>query len=275
MTTPTFAASVGEQHQDTEQRSWVEMVMGLPISVTVRGPEARGALADQVVAGVYGELRHADRVFSTYRADSEISLLRSGALAPEFASTDVRDVLELCAQARALTGGDFDAEITQIDGHRELDPSALVKGWAVEHAASGLDQLDGHDWLANAGGDILARATYGPAWRIAIEDPRDRSQVLCVLDVQAGAVATCGTAARGRHITDPRTGRPAPDHLLSATVTGPSLTWSDVLATAAFVEGPGSLDRIAALDGYESVMLLPDGQLLGSAGAAGLLSEAQ
>ena len=75
--------------------------------------------------------------------------------------------------------------------------------------------------------------------------------------------------------TDPRTGRPAADHLLSATVTGPSLTWSDVLATAAFVEGPRSLGRIAALDGYEGLMLLPDGQLLGSAGAARLLSEAQ
>ena len=123
-----FAASVGEQHQGTEQRSWVEMVMGLPISVTVRGPEARGALADQVVAGVHAELRHADRVFSTYRADSEISLLRSGALAPELASTDVREVLELCAQARTLTGGHFDAEITQIDGHGALDPSGLGQG---------------------------------------------------------------------------------------------------------------------------------------------------
>jgi thiamine biosynthesis lipoprotein len=142
-----------------------------------------------------------------------------------------------------------------------LDPSGLVKGWAVERAARVLDALPEVDWLVNAGGDVLARASHGPAWRVAIEDPRDRQKVLCVLPVEAGAVATSGTAARGQHILDPRTGQPAADHLLSASVLGPTLTWSDVLATAAFVEGPAVLSRIAALPDYEAVLVLPDGAL--------------
>jgi len=240
------------------RRTWVQMVMGLPVSVTVRGPGARGEKADQTVQALYAHLRRADRLFSTYRANSEISLLRSGALPRELASPEVREVLDLCEQARALTGGCFDAELPQPGGRRLLDPSGLVKGWAVERAARALDRLEGHDWLVNAGGDILARAGHGPPWRVAVEDPRDQSNVLCVVPLASGAMATSGTAARGRHITDPRTGRPAAEHLLSATVVGPSLTWADVLATAAFVEGPAALARIADLQGYEALLIAPD-----------------
>lgn len=244
--------------------------MGLPVSVTVRGPDARGARADQVVQAVYADLRHADRVFSTYRSDSEISLLRRGALPRELVSRTVAEVLELCEQARTTTGGWFDAELPAPGGRRALDPSGLVKGWAVERAAGALDSLDDADWLVNAGGDVLGRASHGPAWRVAVEDPADRSAVLCVLPLRQGAVATSGTAARGRHLIDPHTGRAAADHLLSATVVGPSLTWADVLATAAFVEGPASLARVAALPGYEALLVLPDGTRSTTAGLATL-----
>jgi len=139
-------------------------------------------------------------------------------------------------------------------------PPGSSKGWAVERAARALDRLDDHDWLINAGGDVLGRASHGLPWQVAVEDPRDPSQVLCVVSLQNGAVATSGTAARGRHIIDPRTGRPAADHLLSATVVGPSLTWADVLATAAFVEGPAALPRITDLRGYEALLVAPDGR---------------
>lgn len=233
--------------------------MGLPVSVTVRGWDAREDRADGVVQELYADLRRADRMFSTYRVDSEISLLRSGVLPAELAGPDVRDVLDLCDRARLLTGGHFDADLPQPDGRKLLDPSGLVKGWAVERAARGLDQLDGLDWIVNAGGDVLARARHGPPWRVAVQDPRDRTRVVAVLPLASGAVATSGTAARGQHITDPRTGRPAAQRLLSATVIGPSLTWADVLATAAFVEGLPALARVAGLDGYEALLVLPDG----------------
>ena len=258
-----------------ERRTWVQMVMGLPISVTVRGPGARDDRSDHVVRAVYADLRRVDRVFSTYRSDSEISLLRTGALARELASPEVHEVLALCEQARQLTGGLFDAELLQPGGQRLLDPSGLVKGWAVERAARSLDSLDGLDWLVNAGGDVLARAEHGPAWQVAVEDPRDRTRLLCVLPLRGGAVATSGTAARGRHILDPRTGRPGAEQLLSATVAGPSLTWADVLATAAFVEGPAALARVGALSGYEALLALPDGRLTGTPGVTGLLREGQ
>ena len=271
MTSPAPATAPAVD-QAAPQRTWVEMIMGLPISVTVRGPAARGEHADQVVRGLHAELRHADRVFSTHRTDSEISLLGAGALPRELVSTDVQEVLALCEQARQLTGGLFDVALRQPDGRYALDPSGLVKGWAVERAARALDGLNGHDWIVNAGGDVLGSATHGPAWQVGIEDPRDRSRVLCILPLHRGAIATSGTAARGDHILDPRTGRPAPPRLLSATVTGPSLTWADILATAAYVEGPTAHNSISGLNGYNSLLLLPDGHLHRSARAGQMLS---
>ncbi len=101
-----------------------------------------------------------------------------------------------------------------------------------------LGSLGDHDVLVSAGGDVAVTCTRTdtPDWKIAIEDPRDRTRTLLTIPLRTGAVATSGTAARGRHIIDPRTGSWAQE-LLSATVIGPDLLWTDVYATAAFVLG--------------------------------------
>ena len=56
------------------------------------------------------------------------------------------------------------------------------------------------------------------------------------MPLRTGAVATSGSAHRGAHIVDARTGR-APGGLVSVTVIGRSLTVVDVDATAAFALG--------------------------------------
>jgi len=58
------------------------------------------------------------------------------------------------------------------------------------------------------------------------------------------------------------------DAVSGATVTGPSLTWADVLATAAFVEGPPALRRVADLPGSDALLVHPDGRLSGTGSAA-------
>ncbi|MBI4939670.1 MAG: FAD:protein FMN transferase, partial [Actinobacteria bacterium] len=65
---------------------------------------------------------------------------------------------------------------------------------------------------------------------------------------------TSGTAARGAHIVDPATGA-APSGLLSATVVGPSLTWADVYATAAFVRGADAAQWASTLTDHAVVLV--------------------
>jgi FAD:protein FMN transferase len=74
------------------------------------------------------------------------------------------------------------------------------------------------------------------AWRIGIEHPLDSLTLIAVLPIRSGAVATSGTAHRGAHLVDPRTGR-EPKGVASATVIASSLTWADIDATTAYVHG--------------------------------------
>ena len=111
----------------------VEHVMGMPIVVDVRDGPATSRLLDEVFAW----LRHVEAVFSTFRADSEISRLNAGTIGLDEVEPDVRVVLTRCEELREETAGYFDARAA---GGARLDPAGLVKGWAVERAASLLER---------------------------------------------------------------------------------------------------------------------------------------
>ena len=234
--------------------------MGLPVSVTLDGPGAEDTDAHQVVAAAMALLHDVDARFSTYRDDSEVMRLRDGRLTLADASTDVREVLRLCDLARERTSGLFDAYLPDAEGHRVLDPSGLVKGWAAARAARLLDDVPQVAYCLNAGGDVVVGGQEPRTWRVGIEDPRDRSRLVHVAEVEAGAVATSGTAARGAHLVDPRDGG-QPAALLAVTVVGESLMWADVLATAAFVRGEDAVAWVSRQLGYAALAVHADGRV--------------
>ncbi|MEH0846142.1 FAD:protein FMN transferase [Micromonospora sp. CPCC 205711] len=241
---------------EQDRRAWVVQVMGLPVSVHLRGPDVHTDAVAARVEGLFAELRAVDATFSTYRPESEIGRLAGRMPDLATASDPVREVVRLCETARTRTGGRFDARRLPLpSGGAGFDPSGLVKGWAVQRAARWLADLPEHDLCLNAGGDVLLRTGPGrPAWRVGIEDPDRPGRLLDVLEQRDGAVATSGTARRGPHILDPRTGRPATT-LRSVTVVGPELLWADVYATAAVAAGPWALDWLAGLDGYPALLV--------------------
>jgi thiamine biosynthesis lipoprotein len=106
-----------------------------------------------------------------------------------------------------------------------------------------------------------------PAWRIGVEDPAEPARLLDVLALTAGAVATSGTAHRGSHLVDPYRGQPA-TQVRAVTVTGPSLLWADVYATAAAARGPAALDWLDGVPGYEAMLVGADGGVRTTAGWA-------
>lgn len=151
---------------------------------------------------------------------------------------EVAEVLKLGRQAERQSDGAFSINLPLPDGRHRLDPSGVVKGWAVQRAAGFLDALDETDYCLSAGGDLVCHTAdpVRPAWRIGIEDPHDTMSLITVVPIRSGAVATSGTAHRGRHLVDPRTGQ-HPSGVASATVIADSLTWADIDATAAYVQG--------------------------------------
>jgi len=236
--------------------------MGMPISIHIRADEVDSPAVARAVEEAFDLLREADRLFSTYKVDSQVSRIRRRELDRAQADPLVRQVVAACQHAGEITQGAFTDLLPDDDGVLGFDPTGLVKGWAADRAASRLADLQAASFCLNAGGDVVVGGTIGEhdeengqAWRVGIEDPRDRSQIAEVVELHHGGVATSGTAARGAHLYDPATGRFV-DRRGSVTVVGPSLMWADVWATALFV-GPASLsERFSEVAvGYRAISL--------------------
>ncbi len=229
------------------QHRFVEQVMGLPVSLALRGRHTDDDAAHHAWEACLEMLHEADRVFSTYRDDSFVSRLGRGELTVEECPPEVAEVLAIAERAKAESGGAFDVRRPGPDGAVVLDPSGVVKGWAVQRAAVPLLALDDTDVCLSAGGDMVCHVAVAERepWSVGIEDPHDPTRVLAVVPVRRGAVATSGHAHRGHHVVDARTGRP-PEDIASVTVVAADLVTADVDATAAYAmgrAGPAWLQR--------------------------------
>ena len=243
----------------TAQGRYVEQVMGMPVTLALRGRHAAADDARDAWRSCLEALHEADRVFSTYRDDSWVSRLGRGEVTVEACPPEVAEVLAIGERARVESGGAFDVRRPGPDGTQVLDPSGVVKGWAVQRAAAPVLALAETDACLSAGGDMVCHvvAPDGVAWSIGVEDPLDPTRVLAVVPVRRGAVATSGHAHRGFHVTDARTGRP-PEGVASVTVLAADLVTADVDATAAYAMGRAGLPWLQGR-GRAGVVVWADG----------------
>lgn len=225
----------------------VEHCMGTVFSIDVRDNGDWTRAVDEVVRW----LHRVDRIFSTYRENSDISRIRRGALAVQDADPLVAEVLGLCDQLCTETEGYFSAY-----WNASVDPTGLVKGWAIERASDLLRSHGCRNHAVNGGGDIQLAGEPAPGrpWRVGLSDPFDRTRVLTVAAGRDFAVATSGLAERGHHILDPHTGLPATS-LAGVTVTGGRLTRADAYATAAVAMGSRALGWLDSRPGHEAFLV--------------------
>ncbi len=239
-----------------------EHVMGTVVSFDVPVSARHDGSLDAAIRW----LHWVDRVFSPYRADSDVSLLARAEVTVDACVPEMAEVLAACAFVRDRSGGYF----TAAPGG-QFDPSGYVKGWAVERAAALLAGAGSADHVVNGGGDVQCVGGRGHSgvgngggehcepWRVGIADPLRPGRLALVVAASDCAVATSGTAERGSHIIDPHTGRPA-SGLASLTVVGPSLALADAYATAAFAMGPArARDWTASLEGYAAFAITGTG----------------
>ncbi|GEC04540.1 FAD:protein FMN transferase [Streptomyces spinoverrucosus] len=265
-----MAEPVAESAQAPAAERRAEEAMGTVFSFDVRGgdPTAVRAALDEAVAG----LHRVDAVFSTYREDSQISRLGRGEVTVGECDPEVAEVLELAAEAERVSEGWFS---TTYEGR--LDPTGIVKGWAVERAARLLAAAGVSGVSVNGGGDVqlLGVPGAGRPWRVGVSDPLRPGGLAAVISAAGTdelAVATSGTAERGAHIVDPRTGKSAVTDLLAVTVVAPRLTWADCWATAAFAMGArNGLAWLESLPGVEALLITAGDEVWATGGLAGWL----
>lgn len=219
--------------------------MGMPVTVHV----ADADVDESVLNEVFADFTLLDGVFSPFIEDSAVSRINRGELDEEEAGDLVLQALHLCRLYERATDGYFSA----WQGGK-LDPSGLVKGWAIDRGCSILDRRGCRNFFVDAGGDVQTRglSERGEPWRVGIRHPVQKDKVVRVVLAAGLAVATSGTYEKGDHIVDPHTGRAA-NELLSLTVVGPDILQADVYATAAFAMGKdGGLAFIERVQGYEA-----------------------
>ena len=225
----------------------LQLLMGMPITVEILDVGATEADIEKVFAS----FRAIDETFSTYKEQSEISKINRGELTGDAYSEAMKSILALSEQTRQETRGYFDI---RHDGM--LDPSGIVKGWAILQAARMLKAAGFVNFFIDAGGDIQVAGTkQGHPWRVGIRNPFNRNEYVKVLALTDKGIATSGTAIRGQHIYNPHQPQMPIEEIVSLTVIGPDVYEADRFATAAFAMGKRGIYFIEQLSGFEGYMI--------------------
>lgn len=200
---------------------------------------------------IYDYFTYIDNSFSPFKTDSEISRMNAGKLPANNYSKDLQTILHLCEQTTKETNDYFDI---RKDG--KIDPSGLVKGWAINNAANILKRKGFTNYYVDAGGDIQVSGhnEKGTSWTVGIRNPFNIKEIVKVLSINNEGVATSGTYERGTHIYNPKTRQKVTD-ITSLTVIGPDVYEADRFATAAFAMGKDGILFLERLNGFEGYMI--------------------
>lgn len=223
------------------------LIMGMPISIDIASQFASREDLD----AIFEHFARVDELFSPYRESSEVSAFNRGELSREKLSAPLREVLALCEKTKAETAGYFD-----IATETGIDPSGLVKGWAIQGAADMLLGRGFSDFYIDAGGDVAASGMNheGEPWRVGVRNPFGEG-VVKVLALSGRGIATSGTYIRGQHIWNPHQRGKELTEVVSLTVVGPNVYDADRFATAAFAMGKRGIEFIDSLEGFEGYQI--------------------
>ena len=163
-----------------------------------------------------------------------------------------------------------------------MDPGGAAKGYVADRIAEYLNAQKITGAIINMGGDmrLIGQKSDGGIFNIGINDPFGKGSCICSLSLTDKSVATSGTYERcftkdGKtyhHILDTKTGYPADTDIVSATVITNDTEAADCLATACILLGSAkALPLIESLDYTEAVMILSDGTITQTSGAAAFI----
>ena len=224
----------------------------MPITVCIE--DASATEQDSIL--VFDYFRQVDSRFSTYKKDSEISRFNRHEIAKKDVSLEMQEVLRLSDKTKKETDGYFN--IRKADG--TLDPSGLVKGWAIYQATKIIEQRGFHNFYIDAGGDIQTKGLtqLGKKWRVGIKNPFHPTEIVKIVLLSGQGIATSGTYIRGQHVYNPHK-KGVLEEIVSISVIGPNVYDADRFATAAFAMQEKGITFIQSLLGFEGYMIDKNG----------------
>jgi FAD:protein FMN transferase len=216
-------------------------IMGMPVTVEVKSEEGK---VDENIEKVFTYLREVDEKYSPFKESSEVGKFNRG----EKVSEEMEEILRLSEDLKKETKGYFD--IRKPNG--KIDPSGIVKGWAIFNAAKILKEKGYMNFFVDAGGDA---EIVGKNWEWGIRNPFNIAEIVKVLNLSDCGIATSGTYERGQHIYNPITKKNEITDIVSLTVIGKNVYEADKYSTPAFAMGRHGIEFIEALPGLEGYMI--------------------
>jgi thiamine biosynthesis lipoprotein len=150
-----------------------------------------------------------------------------------------------------------------------IDVNAIAQGYSVDIVAQYLEKNGSKNYLVEIGGEVKAKGINGKGkkWRVGVDKPEDSNQtsgeeLQTILEISNKAISTSGNyrkffvenGIKYSHTINPKTGFPAKNSLLSATIIADDCITADAYATACMVGGLNKskelLHKIKGLDGY-------------------------
>ncbi len=142
-------------------------------------------------------------------------------------------------------------EVLKTDDRIQLDFNAIAQGYSVDVISWYFDGLKIRNYLVEIGGEVRVRGTRnGEEWKIGIDRPDENnfmpgSDLQAIIRLRDRSLATSGNyrkfyvedGVKYSHTIDPRTGLPARNTLLSATIVAGDCATADGIATACMVMG--------------------------------------
>jgi FAD:protein FMN transferase len=154
-----------------------------------------------------------------------------------------------------------------------LDLGGIAKGWIAEQAAAILAEYSPACGVS-AGGDmyLVGLPENMDSWPVALDNPRNPGEILSMLNIPPGAVATSSITKRTwkqgekqrHHLIDPRTGEPAETDWLSVTVIAAHADLCEVFAKALLIAGPREAQEIAQNADIPYLAVNREGNILGT-----------
>lgn len=227
--------------------------MGMPITIEIVKSSDK-----TVLKNIFDFFKQIDRQFSPYRTDSEVSQINQKKLKTNQSSFQMKKILKLAAKTQKQTNGYFDV---YKNGH--LDPSGIVKGWAIFEAAKLLKKSGQKNFYIEAGGDIqvCGKNNQGEKWKVGIKNPFNPTEIVKVLRVDTQGIATSGIYERGNHIYNPKD-EVMTDDIVSLTVVSHNIYEADRFATAAFAMGEEGISFINSQKGFEGYAIKKNGRAI-------------
>jgi len=226
------------------------IIMAMPVKINVIDSQVK----DEDIEDIFTYLRNMDEKFSTFKETSETKRINQGELFEENYSKEMKKVLALCEQTKKETNGYFDPFIKG-----KFDPAGIVKGLAIYESSKILRQKGLKNFYIEIAGDIQVNGKNekNEKWKIGIENPFNRKEIIKVAELSDRGIATSGTYINGKHIFDPVNQKDA-DDIVSITVIGPNVYEADRFATAAFAMGQAGIKFLEDKSGLEGYMITKD-----------------